>query len=74
MQHQVSGAGNDERPQLMVPSEDPVWGDPGKTFPGWPTSGRDAILQPPKPEIIPSARILQLAAEHDTEPDREAAD
>ena len=31
-------------------------------------------LQPPKPEIIPSARILQLAAEHDTEPDREAAD
>ena len=45
-----------------------------QTIPGWPASGRDAILQPPKPEIIPSARILQLAAEHDTEPDREAAD
>ncbi len=37
-------------------------------------SGPDAILQPPKPEIVPSARILQLAAENDTEPDREAAD
>jgi hypothetical protein len=29
-------------------------------------------LQPPKPEIIPSARILELAAMHDIEP--EAAD
>jgi hypothetical protein len=73
MQHHVSRAGMGERPQLMVPGEDPVRGDLGKTFPGWQASGRDAILQPPKPEIIPSARILQLAAEHDTEPDREAA-
>jgi hypothetical protein len=39
-----------------------------------PASGRDAILQSPKPEIVPSARILQLAAEHDAEHDREAAD
>ena len=38
--------------------------------PAWQASDRDAILQPPKPEIIPSARILQLAAE----PDYEAAD
>jgi hypothetical protein len=74
MQHHVSRAGSDERPQLMVPGEDPVRGDLGKTFPGWQASGRDAILQPPKPEIIPSARILRLAAERDTEPDREAAD
>jgi hypothetical protein len=74
MQHQGSRAGNGERPQLMAPGEDPVQGDPGKTIPDGPASGRDAILQPPKPEIIPSARILQLAAEHDTEPDREAAD
>jgi hypothetical protein len=34
----------------------------------------NAILQPPRPEIIPLARLLQLAAERDTEPDREAAD
>ena len=74
MQHQVSRAGTGERPQLTVSGEDPAWGDLGKTFPGWQASGRDAILQPPKPEIIPPARILQLAVEHDTEPDREAAD
>ena len=74
MQHQLSRAGIGERPQLLVPGEDPVWGDLGKTFPGRQASGRNAILQPPKPEIIPSARILQLAAERDTEPDREAAD
>ena len=74
IQHQVPRAGTGERPQPMVPGDDPVRGDLGMTFHGWPASGRDAILQPPKPEIIPSARILQLAAEHDTEPDREAAD
>ena len=31
--------------------------------------GGDAILQPPKPQITPSAEILQLAAEHDIEPE-----
>jgi hypothetical protein len=32
---------------------------------------RDAILQPPKPQIAPSAEILQLAVEHDIEPEAE---
>jgi hypothetical protein len=58
----------DERPQPMVPAEDPVSGNLGNALQGWRASGQDAILQPPKPEIIPSARILQLAAEHDIEP------
>ncbi|HEX5295795.1 MAG TPA: hypothetical protein VFW50_02210 [Streptosporangiaceae bacterium] len=40
------------------------------SFPAWKAYGQDAILQPPKPEIIPSDRILQLT----TEPDHEAAD
>jgi hypothetical protein len=31
--------------------------------------GQEPILQPPKPEITPSARILQLATEHDIEPE-----
>ncbi|MGH3221081.1 MAG: ATP-dependent DNA helicase [Streptosporangiaceae bacterium] len=57
---------------LQVPSDDPDWGDLGEAFPAWRPTGRDAILRPPKPQITPSARILQLAAEHDTEP--EAAD
>jgi hypothetical protein len=62
-----------ERPALKIPGEDPEWGeDLGEAFPAWNTSRRDAILQPPKPQITPSAKILQLAAERDTEP--EAAD
>jgi hypothetical protein len=71
-QRQAFQAETDERSRLMMPGDDPVWGDLGEAFPAWQASGRDAILQPPKPEIIPSARILQLAAEH--EPDHEAAD
>ena len=57
---------------LKIPSEDPGWDDLGDAFPSWNPPGRDAILQPPKPQIIPSAKILQLAGERDTEP--EAAD
>ena len=62
----------DEPPQLMVPSEDPVSGNVGNTFQSWQVSSRDAVLQPPKPAINSSTRILSLAAEHDIEP--EAAD
>ena len=62
----------EERLGLMVPSEDPDWGDLGEAFPAWQSTGRDAILQPPRPQITPSARILQLVQERDTEP--EAAD
>ena len=62
----------EERQGLMVPSEDPDWGDLGEAFPAWHAPGRDAILQPPKPQIMPAAKVLQLAQEHDT--DLEAAD
>jgi hypothetical protein len=62
----------EERQGLKVPSEDPDWENLGDAFPAWRASGRDAILQPPKPQITPSAGVLQLAAERDTEP--EAAD
>ena len=61
-----------ERQGLMVPSQDPEWGDLGEAFPAWQAPGRDAILQPPKPQITPSAKVLQLAQDRDTEP--EAAD
>jgi hypothetical protein len=59
----------EERQGLMVPSEDPDWGDLGEAFPAWQAPGRDAILQPPKPQITPSAIILQLATERDTSPE-----
>jgi hypothetical protein len=68
-QHREFRARMDERRRLMVPSQDPDWADLGEAFPAWRALGRDAILQPPKPEITPSTTILQLAAGHDTEPE-----
>ena len=53
----------------LVPGEDAARGDPGEASPASRTPWRDAILQPPKPQITPSAEILQLAAEHDIEPE-----
>ena len=61
-----------DRQSLMIPAEDPDYGDLGQAFPAWPGPGRDAILQPPKPEIAPSARILQRVMDRDA--DWEAAD
>jgi hypothetical protein len=58
-----------ERKALRVPSEDPDWEDLGHAFPAWNPPDKDAILQPPKPQITPSATILQLAAEHDQAPE-----
>jgi hypothetical protein len=46
-----------------VPSEDPDFEDLGHAFPAWNPPGKDAILQPPKPEITPSEKILELARE-----------
>jgi len=50
---------------LMVPSEDLNWDGVGEALPTWRASRRDPILQPPKPQITLSARMLQLAAERD---------
>jgi conjugative relaxase-like TrwC/TraI family protein len=61
-----------ERQSLTVPSENPDYGDLGQAFPPWPRPARDAILQPPKPEIRPSPQVLQRAADRDADP--EAAD
>jgi len=61
-----------DRQSLTAPSRDPDYGDLGPAFPPWPGPGKDAILQPPKPEIAASAQLLQRAAERDT--DLEAAD
>ena len=61
-----------ERQSLTVPSEDPGYVDLGQAFPPWPGPARDAILQPPKPEIRPSPQVLQRAADRDA--DWEAAD
>jgi hypothetical protein len=68
-QHRAFRTGMDQRRGLMVPSKDPSWSDLGEAFPAWRTPGRDAILQPPKPQITPSASVLHLASGHDTEPE-----
>jgi len=62
----------EERHALKVPNEDPDFEDLGHAFPTWSPPERDAILQPPKPEIQPSAKIVELARER--EAGREAAD
>ena len=54
-----------DRQSLTVPSEDPRYGDLGQAFPPWPRPARDAILQPPKPEIRPSLQVLERAADRD---------
>jgi hypothetical protein len=61
-----------DRQSLTIPSQDPDYGDPGQAFPPWPARDKDAILQPPKPEIRPSPQVLERAADRDT--DWEAAD
>ena len=61
-----------DRQSMTIPAEDPTYGDLGQAFPLWPGPGRDAILQPPKPEIRPSPYVLERAADRDA--DREAGD
>ena len=61
-----------ERQSLMIPAEDPDYEDLGPAFPAWAGPDKDAILQPPKPQIQPSPRILERVADRDL--DMEAAE
>ena len=54
------------RRRRTVPSQDPGYGDLGLSFPAWTGPGRDAILQPPKPEIPPSPQLLQRVMHRET--------
>ena len=56
---------------LMIPSENPVRENLGQAFPRQTAFQREAILQPPKPEIRPSAKILKVpgsATPHQKQP------
>jgi hypothetical protein len=55
-----------ERQSQTIPSKDPDYGDLGQAFPSWPGPAKDAILQPPKPEIRPCPQVLSF--EHHTSP------
>jgi hypothetical protein len=55
------------RQSQMIPAEDSDYGDLGQAFPAWTGSGKGAILQPPKPQIRPSARVLVRVADRDAD-------
>jgi hypothetical protein len=57
------------RQTLKLPTEDPGWSGLYSLFSTRRTLGQTAILQPPKPSIAPSAKILQRAAEREVEPE-----
>jgi hypothetical protein len=63
-----------ERQSPELPAEDPDYEHHGPAFPAWTGPYPDAILQPPKPEIPLSQRILEIIAERDRDRDIEAAD
>jgi hypothetical protein len=54
------------RQNVMVPAEDPDWEDEGPAWRVW-EAQRDAILQPPKPEIQPADGVLDAARQRDTQ-------
>ena len=60
------------RQRLMMRREDPDWIGLGEDLPAWWAPRQNAMLQSPKPQIPPSPKILELAAELDIE--REAAE
>jgi hypothetical protein len=61
-----------DRQTQTIPPEDPDYGNLGQAFPPWRRPAREAILQPPMPEIPPSPQILQHPTDRDA--DWEAAD
>jgi hypothetical protein len=56
-----------DRQSQMIPSEDPDYGSLGPAFPAWNRPRREPILQPPKPEIPPSPRILERMMDRDAD-------
>ena len=49
----------EERRGLMVPAEDPDYGYDGEAWPAYQRPDRDAVLQPPKPELRPSQKVIE---------------
>jgi conjugative relaxase-like TrwC/TraI family protein len=56
-----------ERQSVTVPAEDHEWEDLGHAWPDAPRMHRDAILQPPKPEIRPAEPVLQAGRKRELE-------
>jgi len=58
-----------DRQSQTIPSEDPDYGDLSQAFPPWTGSSTGAILQPPRPDIRPSARVLERVLNRDADLD-----
>ncbi len=56
-----------ERPRQAAPDNEPAYMLNGQFLTGWAGHSPDAILQPPAPQIPPSPRVLERAAERSTE-------
>jgi hypothetical protein len=59
------------RQAVKAPAEDPGYDGLAPAFPARAAAAKDAILQPPKPEITPSPRVLERAAGRDLDLDLE---
>jgi hypothetical protein len=64
-EHQVFADKLADRESLTIPSEDPDYANLRQAFPVSTGRGKEAILQPAKPEIRPSVRVLERAADGD---------
>ena len=51
----------EQRLGVMVPAEDPDAEPEGEAWPAWLPAHREAILQPPKPEMRPAEPVIQRA-------------
>jgi hypothetical protein len=67
-QRQAFRTAMNERRRLAL-SQDAARGGPDAVSPDLRAPWWDAFLQPPTPQITPSGEILQLAAEHDIDPE-----
>ena len=57
----------DERKAVLVPAAEPEYGYEGEAWPARVQRDRDAILQPPRPEIRPAPAVAERAAEYEAE-------
>jgi hypothetical protein len=61
----------DERKGVRVPSQDPDYQDEGEAWPAWADRDRDAILQPPRPQMQPAPAVAQRALQEHSEREAE---
>ena len=52
---------------MTIPHQDANYGHLGPAFPNLAARSRDAILQPPRPLIPPSSRVVELARRRESE-------